>query len=95
MLVKKALTKGDTITIKLTSGEELVCRYISDDEKNVRVTKPMVLTMNQQGIGMVPYLFTVEPEKEINLVRSNVTVLELTEKGAASQYVKATTGLIT
>jgi hypothetical protein len=51
--------------------------------------------MGQQGIGMVPYLFTVDPDKDISMSRSTITVLETTEESAAKQYIKATTGIVT
>jgi hypothetical protein len=42
---------------------------------------------------MVPYLFTVDPEKDIPLNKSTVTVIAPTEKSAADQYIQSTTGI--
>jgi hypothetical protein len=49
--------------------------------------------MGQQGIGMVPYLFTVSPEKDIPLSKSTITVVVPTDKQAADQYIQSTTGI--
>lgn len=95
MLIYKGVTTGEVITVKLTSGEELVAKLIEETDTFIKVSRPLVLTMGQQGIGMVPYLFTVDPEKDIRIARSTITVLEATDKDSASQYTKATTGIIT
>jgi hypothetical protein len=42
---------------------------------------------------MAPYLFTVDPEKDIKMLKSNVTVIEATEKAFADSYIQGTTGI--
>ena len=95
MLINKGVSHGDIVTIKLTSGEELVAKLVDDNPMQIKIARPWVLTMGQQGIGMVPYLFTVDPDKNISMNRSTITVLETTEESAAKQYIKATTGIVT
>ena len=94
MLIYKGVSLGEIVTIKLTSGEELVAKLVSETTEYIRIARPLVLTMGQQGIGMVPYLFTVDPDKQINLTRSTITVLETTEDSASKQYIKATSGIV-
>lgn len=94
MIIDKGVSAGDVVTIKLTSGEELIANLVEENDKYVKVSKPRVLASTQGGIGMAPYLFTVDPDKEIKIARSTVVVLEPTEKESASSYTKATTGLI-
>ena len=95
MLINKGVSHGDIVTIKLTSGEELVAKLVDDNPMQIKIARPLVLTMGQQGIGMVPYLFTVDPDKNISMNRSTITVLETTEESAAKQYINATTGIVT
>ena len=95
MLINKGVSHGDIVTIKLTSGEELVAKLVDDNPMQIKIARPLVLTMGQQGLGMVPYLFTVDPDKNISMNRSTITVLETTEESAAKQYIKATTGIVT
>ena len=94
MIIDKGVSAGDVVTIKLTSGEELIANLVEENDKYVKVSKPRVLASTQGGIGMAPYLFTVDPDKEIKIAISTVVVLEPTEKESASSYTKATTGLI-
>jgi hypothetical protein len=49
--------------------------------------------MGPQGVGMVPYLFTVSQDKIIDLNKSTVTVCVPTMKEAADQYIQSTTGI--
>lgn len=93
MLISKPIEVGSIVTIKLTSGEELVSRLSEETDTHYKLSKPLVLTMGPQGIAMVPYLFTVSPEKDISLNKHTVTVIVETDKPAADQYLQGTTGI--
>lgn len=93
MLIDKGITAGEVVTIKLTSGEELVAKLVEDTTMYYKLSKPLVLTMGSQGIGMVPYLFTVSPDKDIMLNKSTITVIVPTDKNAADQYLQSTSGI--
>ena len=94
MIIDKGVSPGEVVTIKLTSGEELIANLVEETDKYIKVSKPRVLASAQGGIGMAPYLFTVDPDKTIKIATATVVVLEPTEKESASSYTKATTGLI-
>jgi hypothetical protein len=49
--------------------------------------------MGQKGPGLMPYLFTVSPDREIKLSKATVTVAEPTEKQFANQFIESTTGI--
>lgn len=93
MLISKPIEIGGIVTIKLTSGEELVSRLSEETDTHYKLSKPLVLTMGPQGIAMVPYLFTVSPDKDIALSKHTVTVIVETDKPAADQYLQGTTGI--
>lgn len=94
MLIDKGISVGEIVTLKLTSGEELVAKLIEENTSHYKLSKPLVLSMSSKGIGMVPYLFTVDPEKEIKMNKSAVTVIEVSDKEFADQYISGTTGLV-
>lgn len=93
MLIDKGVTEGEVITLKLTSGEELVAKLVEDGAAYYKLSKPMVIGMGQQGPGLMPYLFTVHPDKEIKLQKSTVTVAEATDETFAKQFLESTTGI--
>lgn len=93
MLIDKGVTAGEVVTIKLTSGEELVAKLQEETTTHYKLSRPLVLSMGPKGIGMVPYLFTVSPDKDISLNKATVTVISASDKEFANQYLQGTTGI--
>jgi hypothetical protein len=93
MLIDKGVSAGDVVTLKLTSGEEIVARLDDETATHYKLSKPMVIGMGQQGPGLMPYLFTVSPDRVIPLSKSTVTVVIASDKQFADQYLQSTTGI--
>lgn len=93
MLIEKPRSNGDVITLKLTSGEELIARFEEDTASGIKVSKPMVLSISQQGVGMMPYLFTVNPDTMVTVESSAISVTAKTDEEFAKQYTTSTTGI--
>lgn len=94
MIIDKGVSAGEVVTIKLTSGEELIATLVEESDKYIKVSKPRVLAAAQGGIGMAPYLFTVDQDKTIKIAAATVVVLEATERESAKSYSEATTSII-
>lgn len=93
MLIDKGISAGEVVTIKLTSGEEIIARMVEETGLHTKISKPLVLSMSSQGIGMIPFLFTVHPDKEIKLNNGTIAVIMPTDKQFADQYLSSTTGI--
>ena len=93
MFISKGFVEGEVVTLKLTSGEELVAKLVEDGPLYYRLSKPMVIGMGQQGPGLMPYLFTVSPDAEVKLQKSTVTVAEPTDQAFAKQFLETTSGI--
>jgi len=93
MLIDKGVAEGEVITFKLTSGEELVAKLVEETPTHYKLSRPMVIGMGEQGPGLMPYLFTVHPDKEVKLQKSTVTVAEATDKQFAKQFIESTSGI--
>lgn len=93
MLITKGVAVGEVITLKLTSGEELVAKLSEETDAYYKLSKPMVIGMGQQGPGLMPYLFTVAPDADIRLLKTTVTVAEPTDQTFAKQFLESTTGI--
>jgi hypothetical protein len=93
MLIDKGVTVGEVITLKLTSGEELVAKLTEETATYYKLSKPQVIGMGPQGPGLMPYLFTVSPDKEVKLLKTTVTVAEPTDEAFAKQFIQSTTGI--
>lgn len=95
MLLEAPYKVGDTVSIKLSSGEEMVARLEDESAKYVVIKKPMMLVAGQNGAGLAPFMFTVEQDAKIKLAINNIICIVKTGKEPANMYIQATTGLKT
>lgn len=93
MLIDRGVVAGEVVSLKLMSGEELIAKYVEETSKGHKLKKPMVLSMGPQGIGMIPFVMTVDMEKDITVNPSAVISIESTEKQFADAYIQNTTGI--
>jgi len=93
MLLETPYKIGDTVSFKLTSGEELVARLEEENDKTFKLHKPMVLIAQQQGLGLAPFMFGVSPDAKFVLQAHAVSCVAKTEEEIAKQYTSTTTGI--
>jgi hypothetical protein len=93
MLINKGVTTGEVVTIKTTAGEEIVAKLVEENPMAITVSKPLVLTAGQKGIALVPFLFTTEPDADIQISRATIMVLAPCGKDASDTYIQNTTGI--
>lgn len=93
MFINKGITPGGVVTIKTTAGEEIVAKLIEENPMAVTVSKPLCLTATKDGIGLVPFLFTTDPDAEVTINKNSIMVLAATVKDAADRYTEQTTGI--
>jgi len=84
---------GKTYTFKLNSGEELIAKVISTNVDYIEVTNPVSIAPGQQGMQMIPSMFTADIDQEIRINRSSVSLYAFTDQSIADKYLEATTGI--
>jgi hypothetical protein len=87
MLIDKGASVGEVVTL------ELIGKLVEETDAHYKLSRPMVIAMGAQGPGLMPYLFTVSPDKDIKLSKSTVTVVAVTDKMFADQFIQSTTGI--
>lgn len=92
MLLEKPIANGDVVSIKLINGDEIIARLDNERENEIKITKPLALTMSGQGLGMVPWIFLGDKDT-ITLKKEHVFVMVPSKKDAADQYMQGTTGI--
>jgi hypothetical protein len=92
MLLKKPITQGSVVSIKIINGDEIIARYEGEDTDTVTVNRPLALTMGQGGLGMIPWIFLGDAET-VTLQKSHVFFVIPSKKDAADQYIQGTTGI--
>jgi hypothetical protein len=92
MLLQKPITDGTVVSLKLVNGDEIIARYEGEDDKTIKINRPLALTVGQQGLGMIPWIFLGETET-FTLKREHVFVMVPSKKDASDQYMQGTTGI--
>jgi hypothetical protein len=96
MLIETPYKVNDVVSLKLSSGEEIVGKLIEETSDTVTIAKPLMLAQTQQGMGLAPYMFTVDPEKaQLKFNERNIITVSKTMETMAKQYIQSTTGLVT
>jgi len=93
MLINRGIVVGEVVTIKTSAGEEIVAKLVEENPMGVTVSKPLCLTATKDGIGLVPFLFTTDPDKDVTISRNSIMVLAATIKDAADRYTEQTSGI--
>jgi len=89
------LTTGQVYTFKLNSGEELIAKVsaTTPDTGYITIENPVSVAPGPQGLGLVPSMFTADPDAEIQLNTASVSIFALTEDSVKMKYIEATTGI--
>ena len=93
MLIETPYKIGDTVSLKLSSGEEIVARLEEETATKFVLNKPMVLIMQQQGLGLAPYMYSVSPDAKFNILATTVSCVAKTEVDIADQYISSTSNI--
>lgn len=93
MLIDKGVTSGEVVTIKIISGAELIAKLIDETPTSYKFSKPMVVNVSPQGISLMPYVLSVDPEKTIEITKNNVCLIASTDKQFSDGYTQNTTGI--
>ena len=51
---------GDTVTLKLASGEEVIAKYVSGADSYISIEKALVLMQGPQGLAFGTFFSTAE-----------------------------------
>ena len=87
---------GDVVTLKMSSGEELIGTYKDDDSSTYTIDRPVTLSVGPKGgPALTPYLMTVSPASTRNLKinKALVVCVANTDKELADQYSSAMSGI--
>ncbi len=80
-------------TFKLNSGEELVAKVKQAGGDWIVIENPVSVAPGPQGMGLVPSMFTSDPDAEIQLNTGSVALYALTDDPVKMKYIEATTGI--
>lgn len=93
MLIDKGIAVNEVITLRTTGGDEILAKLVEETSDSYVVSKPLLLAANQKGVGLVPMLFTVNPSRDIKVMKSSIMAIAPTDSDFAKQYTESTTGI--
>ena len=88
-----ALQSGQVYTFKLNSGEELIAKVKHSGGDWIVLEEPVSIAPTQQGMQMIPSVFTAEPKGIFRLNTSSIAIYAETDDSVRMKYLEATTGI--
>ena len=88
-----AIEPNKVYTFKLNSGEELIAKVIQAGSEFIQIEEPVSIAPTQQGMQMIPSVFTANPKAEFKLNTSSVAIYAETDDSVRMKYLEATTGI--
>jgi hypothetical protein len=88
-----AIQPNTVYTFKLNSGEELIAKVIQAGSEFIQIEEPVSIAPTQQGMQMIPSVFTANPKAEFKLNTSSVAIYAETDDSVRMKYLEATTGI--
>ena len=93
MLLNVPLKKNEVVSLKLVSGEEIIGRLVEELNEAVTLTKVLSISLTAQGVGMMPFMFSAEIEKEIKINANHIISKIQPTKHISDQYIHNTTDI--
>ena len=69
-----SITPNTVYTFKLNSGEELIAKVIQAGGEFIKIEEPVSIAPTQQGMQMIPSVFTADPKGEFKLNTTNIAI---------------------
>lgn len=88
-----AIKPNEVHTFKLNSGEELIAKVIQAGSDFITIEEPVSIAPGPQGMGLIPSMFTADPEGKTTLNINNVSIYAPTDDSIKVKYIEVTTGI--
>ena len=80
-------------TFKLLTGEEFVAKIIEINPDHMIIEHPILTVISQQGLQMMPALFSANQEKNVRLNNASWAMIAETRDDVRDSWTQATTGI--
>lgn len=87
------LETNEIYTFKTAGGEEIIARVMDQSQSWIAISNPVAVAPTPQGMGLVPGLFTADPQQQTQLNIDNVVLIARTDESVRAKYIEATTGI--
>lgn len=87
------IESNKVFVFKLNTGEEIVARVEELHSDYIVVSHPISMVVTQQGLQMVPTLFSANLESNVRLNNNSISMVSAPREDIADSYRQATTGI--
>ena len=87
------LETNNIYTFKLNTGEELIARIVEISPDHMIIEHPIMTVISQQGLQMMPALFSANQDKSVRLNNSSWAMIAETRDDVRDSWTQATTGI--
>lgn len=84
---------GQIISLKLSSGDEVVGKVIGQNADGVTLSKPVILAASRDGLAMVPFMMTADPDGDYLFKTDNIMCIVNTNQQVSDAYFQSVTGI--
>lgn len=94
MLTETKYKTNDIVTVALITGQELIGKFVSENDKEIKVKKPLSLIVGPQGAAFQPFTMTGDSDSEVSIRSGTVISILHARSDVATAYSGATSGLV-
>lgn len=95
MLIDTGFKFGDVVSVKTTTGDELLGSYRGENsDGSIKLSKVRALGHGESGFVLMQYIFSVDPDEVININKDLVIVIAKTGKIFADNYSSQTSSIV-
>jgi hypothetical protein len=84
---------GQIISMKLTSGDEVVGKVSGQTAEGITLSKPVILAASRDGLAMVPFMMTADPDGDYLFKTNNIMCVVNTNQQVSDAYFQSVTGI--
>jgi hypothetical protein len=95
MLKDITYDSGDIVTLYLQTGQEILGKFVSEDECCTVVCKPLTIAMGPKGAAFQTFTITGDSENNVSFKSEKIITVLKTRKDTADSYTQATSTIIT
>ena len=77
---------GDLITLKLSSGEEVIAKFKNAEDTFISIEKALVLMQGPQGLAMGTFFSTAKQDDPMTVAKQNITAISYINDKIAEEY---------
>ena len=94
MLKEKTYNSGDIVTLFLQTGQEILGKFVSEDDSSTVVCKPLTVAIGQKGAVFQTFTVTGDSENDVSFKTGKIISVLKTNDATSTSYIEATSGLV-